>query len=113
MRDRDACSWLLTQTRQQEPSAEDTTHLSDWIQRNEGTTHLSDRIQRNEGTTHFVYKTHKKNQVSIELESTCWLTFTVLEGALQATSRENSAVISCLLQYFQARYAHWGIVAGL
>lgn len=88
MRDRDACSWLLNQTRRQEPSAEDTTHLSDWIQRNEGTTHLSDRIQRNEGTTHFVYKTHKKNQVSIELESTCWLTSTVLEGVMQATSSD-------------------------
>lgn len=100
MRNKDACSWLLTQTRWQEPSPEDTTNFSY-------------RIQKHEGTIHFVYKT-QRNQDSFELDlSTCWLTFTVLEGAMQATSRENSSEVSCLLQYVQARYAHWGIVAGL
>lgn len=46
----------------------------------------------------------QENQDSIELDlSTCCLTFTVLKGAMQATSRENSSEVSRLLQYVQAR----------
>lgn len=57
---------------------------------------------------------HKDIKLVVNWNSSpCWLMFTVLEGAVQATGGGNSSLVSNLLQYFQASVFTGALEAGL